>query len=98
MKRLSRKEKEKILSRLYWDMDLGLSDIYRLLDEETDSPETPNEINFYCRLLSSCDWYTLLKLISLGRIKNMLTDTVIERIYPKDLKDRFLYARQVLSK
>ena len=98
MKQLSRKEKERILSRLYWDMDLGLSDIYSFLNGETNSPETPNEINFYCRLLSSCDWYTLLKLASLGRIKEMLTDTVIGRIYPKDLKDRFLYARQVLSK
>lgn len=97
MKQLSRKEKERILSRLYWDMDTKLPDMYEFLNEETDGSENPDEINFYCRLLSSCDWYTLLKLVSLEKIKKMLNDTVIERLYPNDLKDKFLYARRVLS-
>ena len=98
MRQLSREEKGKILSRLYWDMDVNSADMDSLLNGETEELANVDEINFYCRLLSSCDWYTLLKLVSLEKITKMLSDTVIERLYPRDLKDRFLYAREVLSK
>ena len=98
MRQLSQEEKEKILSRLYWDMDVNPADIYCLLNKEIEELENLDEINFYCRLLSSCDWYTLLKLVPLKNVEKILSDTVIDRLYPKDLKDRFLYAREILSR
>ncbi len=98
MRQLSSEEKEKRLSRLYWDMDINPADIYSLLNKETQELESVDEINFYCRLLSSCDWYTLLKLVPLKNIEKILCDTVIDRLYPKELKARFLYARKILSR
>lgn len=98
MKKLTEKEIKKILSRVYWDADADLDYLYSLLNEEKGALENKKEINFYCRLLLSCDWYTLLKLVPLEKIKIILSDTVINRLYPKDIKKRFLYAREVLSR
>ena len=97
MKKLSQKEKEKILMRLHWDVNVKLSEMYSLLDKDPVELENIKEVNFYCRLLTSCDWYTLLKLVSSEKIKRILSDTVIDRLYPKDIKGRFLYAREILS-
>ena len=84
------------MRRLYWDMNLEASEMNSLLDKDTEEFGNIQEVNFYCRLLTSCDWYTLLKLVSLKKIKRILNDTVIDRLYPKGIKSRFLYARKVL--
>lgn len=44
------------------------------------------------------DWYTLLALIPrLERLQDALSDSVIKKIFPKSLKEKYIYARRVLS-
>ena len=98
MKQLSQKEKEKITTRLYWDMRVEPNKIIDLLNKKTNDLKDPNEIRFYRRLLTSCDWYTLLKLIPLEKLNVLLSDKIIESLFPTAIKKRYLYARKVLSK
>jgi hypothetical protein len=98
MKGLLLEEKKRILSRIYWDMKIDPDDLVSFLDKKVDEIQDIDEINFFCRLLSSCDWYTLLKLLSPDKINNILNDKIINRLYPKDLKIKFIYARDVLSR
>ncbi len=98
MKPLTSSEKEMILSRLFWDVDKRDVDYNELLDEKLRNIESDDGRKFFSRILSSCDWYTLLKLMPLSKIKVILSDPVLNRLYPKDLKDRYLYARGVLSR
>lgn len=98
MRQLSKEEKEELLSKLYWDMDVKPGHLYRLLHEEVRESGNIDKTNLYCRLLTTYDWYTLMKLIPASKIKEALSDAVINRLYPKDLRNRFLYAREVLSK
>ena len=78
MRQLSKKEKHKLLSRLYWDMDVKTNDLLRLL-EETNEIGHIDKLNFYCRLLKTYDWYTLLKLIPLEKFEEILSDPVLDR-------------------
>lgn len=98
MKELLPEEKIRILSRIYWDTKVNPEDLLSLIDKNIDEIKDINELNFFSRLLSSCDWYTLLKLLSPEKIKLILNDKIINRLYPKDLKRRFIYARDVLSR
>lgn len=95
---LSKREKDKLLSRLYWDRNVELSKLYHLLYGETDECEYLDKTNLFCRLLSTYDWYTLLKLIPLSKSNDILSEQVLNRLYPKELKKKFLYARKILSK
>lgn len=95
MQPLSKSEKEKILSRMFWDMEKSDAQLHKLLDGEANEVE---QQSFYRRLLISCDWYTLLKLMPLPKIKTILNSPVIDHIYPRELKHRFAYARNVLSR
>lgn len=98
MKSLTQTEKEMIISRLFWDRPIPPVEVEKLIEEKL---QTINEIqsqHFFCRLLTSCDWYTLLKLIPLGELKVILSDKVLDRLYPKDLKTKYVYARNLLSR
>lgn len=98
MKHLTRSEKEKILKRLFWDVNPGRIEFDELLSGNTDSLNSVEEQNVYRRLIMSCDWYTLLKILPLFKIKMILQSPIIEGLYPKDLEKRFKYARDVLSR
>jgi len=98
MKPLTTSEKKMILSRLFWDIHKSDIDYTELLDEKFGNIENDDGQKFFSRILASCDWYTLLKLMPLYKIKIILNDPVLNRLYPKDLKDRYLYAKSVLSR
>jgi hypothetical protein len=48
--------------------------------------------------LSSCDWYTLLKLIPSNKLQIVLSDPVLDTLFPNDLKHKYRYAREQLSR
>ena len=98
MKQLSTEEKKRILQRLFWDVAPGRLELDNLLAGDTNHLNSVEEQNVYRRLIMSCDWYTLLKILPLYKIKKILQSPIIEELYPKDLKKRFLYARDVLSR
>jgi len=98
MRQLSKEEKEELLAKLYWDTDVKPGHLYRLLHGEVKESGHIDKINLYCRLLTTYDWHTLIKLIPANKLIEVLSDPVVNRLYPKDLRNRFLYAREVLSR
>ena len=98
MKELSQMEKEKILSRIFWDYQLDWHDLNEMLNGKPEDTKDIRRINLYRRLLTSCDWYTLIKLFSPEQMSFILDDAVLAEIYPKDLKNRYRYARNILSR
>ncbi len=97
MKKLSKKQIKSLLSKLYWDMEIDSDELYRLLSGEIDKIGAINRSNLFYRILTSYDWYTILKLIPPKEFNNLLGDDILNRIRPKDLKEKYLYARNVIS-
>ena len=71
-------------------------DVDKLLDEKFRTVEDFESQQFFSRLLASCNWYTLLKLMSPRKLDSILSDSILDRLFSKDLKDRYIYAREVL--
>jgi hypothetical protein len=98
MKPVTDIEIKKLLSKAFWDLDISPDKLLMLLKDEIEDIDGFSKINLYRRLLTTFDWYTLLKLAPLKKITKMLEYTVLDQIYPKDLKEKFIYARKVLSR
>lgn len=99
MKNLSKKQKLEILSNLYWDLNISAEDIYNHLYGKTrDGGPFIDEVNLYRRMLTTLDWYTILKVIPPGKQRFLLHENVIQRIFPKDLQRKYQYVRSVLCK
>ena len=94
---LTASEKEKIVSRLFWDMRIKQIDADKLLEEKFKTIEDIQSQQFFGRLLASCDWYTLLKLIPPNKLLLVLSDRIIDKLFPQDLKQKYIYARKILS-
>jgi len=95
--KLTEDRKKELLSKLFWDKNIDIEYILELLD---GGPERfpGDKANLYCRLLTTYDWYTLLKLISSDRLKHeALSETVITLLFPKELRKKYQYAKKVLS-
>jgi len=95
---LTPSQKRKIISRLFWDMQGKEIDVDDFLEEKLQAIETIQSQQFFRRLLTSCDWYTLLKLIGPEKLPGILGDPIIDELFPLELKKKYKYARDVLSR
>jgi hypothetical protein len=96
MRPLSTEEKKKMLSMISWDLKLDAGLLLKLLNDEIKDIEGFDKSSLYRRLLTTYDWYTLMKIVPPDKLRLMLDDSVLDRLFPKDLKEKFLYARTVL--
>jgi len=79
-------------------MKIDPNELYRLFSGEIDKIGAIKQSNLFYRILTSYDWYTILKLIPPKDFDKLLGDDILNRIRPKDLKEKYLYARKVISK
>jgi hypothetical protein len=98
MKQLTSADKKKILLSAFWDKTIDENQLLELINGKLDSIPFFDKKNIYSRLLSTFDWYTLLKLIPERLLKDALADDILERLYPKELKKKYTYARSILFK
>lgn len=98
MKPLTKTEKKKFISHLFWDLHVDTELIGRLIDGEIESAGSIRKTDVYYRLLTTYDWYKLLKIIPSSKMNELLDDSVIEKIKSKSLARKYYYARQFLRR
>lgn len=90
-------DKRRILKKLFWDRHIDEDYMLELMDGQPERVHG-DKIDLYRRFLTTCDWYTLLEIFPFAMLKNELLDEdIINRLYPKDLKEKYRYARKILS-
>lgn len=94
MNLLTKKETKTLLSRLYWDVDVDPEQLYQLLTGEKDRIGHIDVHNLYYRILTTLNWYDILKIVAPEKLGELLSDSVLDRIRFNDLKERYLYARK----
>ncbi len=96
MKPFSDMEMKNMLSRLYWDVSVDPAQLYGLLKGEIERIGHVDILNLYYRMLTTFDWYTILRIVPTDKLGDLLSDPVLDRIRFRDLKEKFLYARQII--
>ena len=94
MKPLSEKDIKLQLSGLFWDIEIDPDKLYDLLNGKIQRIGHVDAPNLFYRILMTLDWYSILRIVPHERMKELLSDTVLDRIRFKDLKDKYLYAKQ----
>ena len=90
------KDKKKLLLNAFWDRNIDENQLYDLITGKIKTLPFLDKKLIFARLLSTYDWYTLIKLIPIKMLKESLSDDVLERLYPKELKKKYKYARKIL--
>lgn len=94
MKPLSEVDIKLQLSGLFWDIEIDPDKLYDLLNGKIQQVGHVDASNLFYRILTTLDWYSIIRVVPHERMKELLSDTVLDRIRFKDLKDKYLYARQ----
>ena len=97
MEKLSETEIKSLLTKFFWELNVNSDKLFLLLKGKIKKTGGIDRSNLYYRILTSCDWYTILKLIPRKDLNSLLKDEVLNRIFPKDLRDKYFYARKILS-
>ncbi len=92
------KDKKKLLLNAFWDRNIEADQIYDLITGKIKTLPLIDKKLIFARLLSTYDWYTLIKLIPRTTLKESLSDDVLDILYPKELKEKYEYARRILFK
>jgi len=96
MNMLSESEINNMLSRLYWDVEVQPDQLHELLKGKIERIGHIDILNLYYRMLMTYDWYTILRIVPTDKLADLLSDTVLDKIRFKDLKEKFLYARKII--
>ena len=96
MKMLSEPEIKNMLSRLYWDVKVQPDQLHALLKGKIERIGHVDIQNLYYRMLMTYDWYTILRIVPADKLGDLLSDAVLDRIRFRDLKEKFLYAREIV--
>jgi len=83
------------LKQIMWDYSVS-DDVLCDVFEGKTATFSLNKEKLYARLLLSVKWYKLLSFIGVNGLKEMLTDDVIHLIRIKDMREKFIYARDTL--
>jgi len=84
------------LTAICWDTDADPDQLSRLLCGDIEKIGHIDRANLFRRLLTTYDWYTLLALIPPDRLREALSEAVLDHLHPASLKERYRYARHVL--
>lgn len=80
-----------------WDYSIPVSDIENLLAGKADRAGHYTRENLFAKMLNGLPWYTVLQLMPAENVKKMLTDEVIEKLWPRSVKKQYEYIRKRLQ-
>lgn len=79
------------LTRLFWEYDVSEDELLRRLEE--NDLNDPLTVSLYKRiLLSTSNWYDVMRMLSPEQLKAALSDQVISTIHSPALQKRYRFA------
>jgi len=85
------------LRPLLWDLNISLKEAALLIFGKSNSIKGVTAQDLYLKLLMSYSWYKLIDIFGIEFLKkNMIEVIVLNRLFPPELKKRYMYVRSTL--
>ena len=88
-------ELKKELKRIMWDYAVDEDTLWAVWEGKR-ATFSLNRDKLCSRLLLSTSWYRLLDYLGVNGLKEILTDDVIKSFWIKDIREKFIYAKEAL--
>jgi len=86
-----------MIRRIVWDYNIEPENILDVLAGKLEKIGPFNLDRILTRLCERIEWYDILNILGLEFIRKNLTEDVVEAIRFPEIKERYRYARKVLS-
>jgi hypothetical protein len=87
---------KEILSKINWDTPFSNDDLYQVFTGKREKIGSIDKTKIYTRILNTFNWYTVMKIIPKEEWPFLLSDNVINKLFPRQLRNKYLHVRTVL--
>ncbi len=91
---MSDPETIKFFKSLYWEYQISDENIIAII--ELGECNSITRKNLLGRVLKSCRWYEIKKILTPELLKEALSDDVLKTLFPKSLSQKYYYVRKLL--
>ena len=93
---MSEQEIKLLLSKINWDTPLSGDDLYRIFTGAESHIGGIDKNWIYLRILNTYNWYTVLKITPKNELPYLLSDEVINNLFPRQLRNNYRHVRSAL--
>jgi hypothetical protein len=93
---MSEQELKAILSKINWDTPLSTDELYRIFTGTESHISSIDKKWVFLRILNTFNWYTVLKIIPEKELPFLLSDEVINNLFPRQLRNKYQHVRSAL--
>jgi hypothetical protein len=86
-----------IANKLLWDIPLRERKEIAGELEKKPSQALQKNLTLFVRALNTLNWYELIDVFGVQKLCDMLTDDVIDKIFPAERREYYKHARRLLS-
>jgi len=85
------------LTELFWDYKFREVELQALLKGKIERIGHLDRNQLYLRILTTLGWYQIMNILPKSQLKEALSEQVIEKIRYKDLREKYYFAKRLLS-
>ena len=93
---MQEQELKAILSKINWDTPLNADELYSVFTGAESHIGGIDKKWIYLRILNTFNWYTVLTIIPEKELPLLLSDEVINNLFPRQLRIKYQHVRSAL--
>ena len=93
---MNKQELKKVFEKINWDSPHSVDDIYSVYSGEQKNIGVLDKTWIYYKVLNNSRWYDVLKIFPKNELKEVLSEEVIQRLFPRQLRDKYRHVRNAI--
>lgn len=87
----------KVLQSIMWDYDISVEEIGMVLDGKTTWAGHYNLEGLFVKMASGLPWFSILEIFGPQKLKELLKEETIRKIWPKSVQEKYRYVSKRLQ-
>jgi hypothetical protein len=93
---MSSEEKLEIIKSLFWDYDVNPEEALPVLEGKSERIGSISKHELFIKILNFVPWHTIREIFPERMLPQLLSDQVINGLFPPILRERYQYVRKLL--
>lgn len=94
---MDNQQRRKALQSIMWDYKISSVDLEKLLDGKIPRAGHYTRESLFIKMIEGLPWFTIIQILPVSDVKEMLTNEVIEALWPKSLQTTYKYVSKRLQ-
>ncbi len=86
----------KYIHMINWDTPIPDEELLTLLKGHQKTNYEQFRVNLYMKIINGFNWHKARRIIPSDKLKEALTDEVIQGLFPRVLRDKYKYVKSLL--